>query len=274
MGFDFTKAVAILFMVVVHTFIYVYGEENMDKGFLYRINNIYGGALAAPAFMLSMGVGVAYSRRSDARTMVQRGIKLIIAGYLLNVVRCLPQLLLWQGGYGEGHYDRFIEELNLFDILQFAGFAFLLFALLRWLKASANIVLLVGLALSILGTFVRSVDMGSTWLNMLCYPFVGIHVGNIWTSFPLANWFIFVASGYWMGKLIRRCNDLDRLYALVTPVAAFLFTVCMIDLTTNEAGMFSAENDDFFYYQAPFDAFVCISGALTLAGIGHFMMPP
>lgn len=272
-AFDFTKALAILFMVAVHTFIYEYGEENMNEGFQYRLNNIYGGVLAAPAFMLSMGVGIAYSRNHDPRTMFKRGIKLILAGYLLNVVRCIPQLLLWKGGFGEDHFGLFIEELNLFDILQFAGFAFLLFALLRSLHASANIILLVSLALSVFGTFVRSIDMGSTALNLLCYPFVGIHVGEIWTSFPLANWFIFVAAGYWIGQLIRRCNDLNRLYAVVTPVAAFIFTVCMIYMTRHDVGMFGEENDDYFYYLTPFDSFVCILGAITVSGIGHFFMP-
>ena len=258
-SFDFAKFVAIVGMVLVHTFIYIWNEDGLEEGFQYRLNNIYGGVLAAPVFMFAMGVGVAYSRRTDGRTMFLRGLKLLGAGYLLNAVRCLPQLLLWKAGYGEQHYGWFIEEVNLFDILQFAGVAFMLFALLRWLKASPTAILLVGLALSVFGTFVRSVDMGSTWANLLCYPFIGIHVGDIWTSFPLANWFIFVAAGYWMGK--------------VTPVAGFLFAVCMIFLMTNATGMFSDASDDLFYYLTPFDAFVCIMGALLVAGIGHFIMP-
>ncbi len=28
--------------------------------------------------------------------------------------------------------------------------------------------------LSVFGTFVRFVDMGSTWVNLLCYPFVAV----------------------------------------------------------------------------------------------------
>ncbi len=272
-AFDFTKFIAIFSMVVVHTFIYIYGEENMDAGFQYRLNNIYGGVLAAPAFMFAMGVGVAYSRRSDAVIMAQRGLKLIVAGYLLNVVRSLPQLLLWQGGYGEEHYSSFLEELMLFDILQFAGFAFLLLALLQWLKASPTVVLLTGVALSVFGTFVRFVDMGSTWANLLCYPIVGIHVGDIWASFPLANWFIFVAAGYWLGKLIRRCNDLDRFYALVTPFSGFIFTVGMIYLTHRAMGMFAEGSDDAFYYLTPLDALICIAGTLLVSGVGHFIMP-
>lgn len=270
---DFVKFVAIVGMVLVHTFIYIYGEEDMDQGFQYRLNNIYGGVLAAPAFMFAMGVGVAYSRKNNAKTMAVRGLKLLLAGYLLNAVRCLPQLLLWKGGYGEEHFGMFIEEVNLFDILQFAGVAFMLFALLRWMKASPMVILLVALALSVFGTFVRSVDMGSTALNLLCYPFIGIHVGDIWTSFPLANWFIFVAAGYWFGKLIRRCNDLDHLYALITPAAGFIFAIGMIYLTSNSTGMFSDISDDLFYYLTPFDAFICIMGALLVAGFGHFIMP-
>lgn len=272
-AFDFTKMVAIVSMVLVHTFIYIYGEDKMIYGFQYRLNNIYGGVLAAPAFMFAMGVGVAYSRRNDAMTMLQRGIKLVIAGYLLNVVRCIPQLLLWQGGYGESHYDLFLEELFLFDILHFAGFAFLLFALLQKLHASSTAVLVVSIALSVFGTFVRSVDMGSMWGNLLCYSFVGIHVGEIWSSFPLANWFIFVAAGYWTGKLIRRCNNLARFYALVIPVAGFIFTVGMIYFSHRALGMFSEENDDMFYYLTPLDVLICIAGSMLVSGMGHFLMP-
>ena len=272
-SFDFAKFIAIVGMVLVHTFIYIWDEDGLEQGFQYRLNNIYGGVLAAPVFMFAMGVGVSYSRNTSARTMFGRGLRLLVAGYLLNAVRCLPQLLLWKAGYGEQHYGWFVEEVNLFDILQFAGVAFMLFALLRWLKSSPTVILIVGLVLSVFGTFVRSVDMGSTWANLLCYPFIGIHVGDIWTSFPLANWFIFVAAGYWTGKLIRRCTDMDRFFALVTPIAGFLFAVCMIFLMTNETGMFSDDSDDLFYYLTPFDAFVCIMGALLVAGIGHFIMP-
>lgn len=32
--------------------------------------------------------------------------------------------------------------------------------------------------LSVFGTFVRFVDMGSTWVNLLCYPFVAYLVGG------------------------------------------------------------------------------------------------
>ena len=272
-SFDAAKTVAIIFMVLVHTFIYIYGEENMDHGFQYRLNNIYGGMLAAPVFMFCMGAGVAYSRRTDARVMFGRGLKLFVVGYLLDFLRCLPQLFLWLGGYGEEHYEAFFEELNLFDILQFAGVAFILIALLHRFRASANVILLVGLALSVFGSFYRELDMGSTWLNLLCYPFIGIHAGFIWTSFPLANWFIFVATGYWFGKLIRRCNNLDRLYAILIPWSGLFFAVGATYMATHAYGMFTEANDDFFYYLTPLDSMVCISGALTIAGIGHFLMP-
>ena len=270
---DFAKFIAILSMVAVHTFIYFYGEENMDYGFQYRLNNIYGGVLAAPAFMFAMGAGVAYSRNARALVMLQRGIKLVVAGYLLNVLRSLPPLLLWQGGYGSEYYDAFLEELLLFDILHFAGFAFMLLALLQRLRLAPARVFAVGLALSVFGTYVRSVDTGSLWSNLLCYPFVGVHTGSLWSSFPLANWFIFVATGYWFGKHLRRQSDPDRFYALLTPFAAFVFTIGMIYFTHRALGMFGEDSDDAFYYLTPVDALICLSGSLMVSGIGHFLMP-
>lgn len=272
-SFDAAKALAILFMVLVHTFIYVYGEENMVYGFQYRLNNIYGGMLGAPVFMFCMGAGVAYSRRTDAHVMLGRGLKLLVVGYLLNGVRSLPHLFLWLGGYGEDHHEAFFEELALFDIFQFAGMAFMLFALLRWFKASANAILLVGVALSVFGSFYRELDMNNTWLNLLCYPFVGIHSSVIWSNFPLANWFVFVSTGYWFGKLVRRCNDLDRLYAILVLGAGLFFAVSATYMVTHSLGMFTEVNDDFFYYLTPLDSLVCISGAITIAGIGHFLIP-
>ena len=40
--------------------------------------------------------------------------------------------------------------------------------------------------LSVFGTFVRFVDMGSTWVNLLCYPVVAYLVGGIING--IYNW--------------------------------------------------------------------------------------
>ena len=40
--------------------------------------------------------------------------------------------------------------------------------------------------LSVFGTFVRFVDMGSTWVNLLCYPFVAYLVDGIING--IYNW--------------------------------------------------------------------------------------
>ena len=62
-SFDFAKFVAIVGMVLVHTFIYVLGEEEMDHGFQYRLNNIYGGVLAAPVFMFPRSLSPPFKGR-------------------------------------------------------------------------------------------------------------------------------------------------------------------------------------------------------------------
>ncbi|MBQ8715220.1 MAG: hypothetical protein IJ552_08450 [Prevotella sp.] len=42
-SFDFAKFIAIVGMVLVHTFIYIWDEDGLEQGFQYRLNNIYGG---------------------------------------------------------------------------------------------------------------------------------------------------------------------------------------------------------------------------------------
>lgn len=39
-SFDFAKFIAIVGMVLVHTFIYIWDEDGLEQGFQYRLNNI------------------------------------------------------------------------------------------------------------------------------------------------------------------------------------------------------------------------------------------
>ena len=80
---DFAKGLAIIFMVLVHTGEYFQGES----GELYeRIVEFLGSPPAAPIFMLALGVGIVYSKRNDASTLLKRGVKLLALGYAFNII--------------------------------------------------------------------------------------------------------------------------------------------------------------------------------------------
>lgn len=78
---DIARALAVIFMVICHVFI----ELNVRYDVLgLPIDGILGGPFAAPVFMFLMGIGMAYSRHSDAKWMFIRGLKLLAIAYPLT----------------------------------------------------------------------------------------------------------------------------------------------------------------------------------------------
>lgn len=265
---DMAKFLAIVFMVVIHTI--EGGSGCVDSGAGYFLDRFTGGLFAAPVFMVAMGIGITYSRHADAGTMLRRGGKLLLAGYLLNAARALPVLaLVWLKG-DDSYYVEAVYELTVIDILQFAGMAFLLLGLLKHLKLSMLSTFCVAAALSVTGHFVRMADMGSFWLNLILSPFIGIRSELVNSDFPLFNWFMFVVAGYGIGWLLRRCEDPDRLFLRVTPIAVIAFAAYIVYAVPNGYGMFGEDAEAFYHLRLP-DLFICLVSAVMSLGINHFL---
>ena len=113
-------------------------EERLAHGFAYFVDTIWGGPLGAPGFMVAMGMGMCYTRFYTSRRFARRGLRLCLAGLILNICRCtLPYLI----GYSiTGDYDKYMSDIVFVtfenDILMFAGLSFILMALLKHLKMS------------------------------------------------------------------------------------------------------------------------------------------
>lgn len=265
---DMAKFFAIVFMVVIHTI--EGGDGNVDSGAGFFIDRIPGGLFAAPVFMAAMGIGITYSRHADAGTMLRRGGKLLLAGYLLNAVRALPVLaLVWLKG-DDSYYAETVYELTANDIFHFAGMAFLLMGLLKYLKLNMWWTFCVAAALSVTGHFVRMVDTGNFWLNLVLSPFVGVDSELVYSCFPLLNWFMFVVAGYGMGRLIRRCKNLDRLFLLATPVAVIASGAYAAYAVPNGWGLFGGGPEAFYHMKLP-ELGICLICVVISLGISHFL---
>ena len=127
-GVDMAKMFAIFFMVIIHTF--EGGDADMETGLGYFFDSIAGAQFGAPVFMLCMGIGLTFSRKNDAATMMRRGVMLFVAGYVLNIIRALPFLILWLINSDEEYITDTVHALTDVDIFQFAGTAFLLLKLI------------------------------------------------------------------------------------------------------------------------------------------------
>lgn len=274
--FDFAKAVCILGMVFVHCFEEISDAAATEGGTFYYImvivlDSIFG----AGTFMTAMGLGIAYSWKNDADKIIKRGIKIFLIAYLLNAMReGIPHTLLVLIGKKE------ISELTTAflcnDIMQFAGLALLLFGILKKLKFSDLAVFLTALGMSAIGSFVRFLNFENEFANIIAGLFIGTNTPwdiDASACFPLFNWFIIVIIGYLYGKAIRRCKDINRYYAISTPVSGVILAAYMAIAIPNGLGMMN--EDILYYYQfATPNALVLFTGMVFATGLYHFIALP
>ena len=71
-GIDLAKCLAIIFMVIIHTMAQ-FGVDP-ESTFYIVFDIIFGSILAAPVFMIAMGVGLAYSNKANPKHIIFRGI--------------------------------------------------------------------------------------------------------------------------------------------------------------------------------------------------------
>lgn len=219
---DLAKGFAIIFMVWSHVYIeFGIFYDTLTEDFAYRV---LAGPLAAPIFMICMGVGICYSHSHTPRGLAIRGVKLLAIGALLVVTRDVIPTLLWLP-FDADNYVTVLDLLEFFlavDILQFAGLSFLFIAFAEKKKWGNGKLLIFGILASLLGTVLRDRGTG--------IPLVDMVLGFIWgtcktTMFPFLNWIIFPIVGVVFGQMLCRCKDKKTFYKLISPGALAISAV-------------------------------------------------
>jgi len=217
---DVAKVFAILYMVTIH----VYEEMSVVRYWarqdsLFRgILEFVGGPLAAPVFMFAMGVGMVYTKRRTPRAFAMRGLRLLAAAYLLNIVRMtIPFYMARLAGDSWGSWT-VVDTIGLVDILQFAGMAFLLTALLEKWKAGRWGILAVALVLQGIGILMlHSFDEMPSAAQ---YAFGLLFHTNTNVSFPLTLWYVYPAFGLCFGEYLQTVGDKKAMYKRVAVLSA------------------------------------------------------
>lgn len=196
---DIAKGFAILFMVWVHT-AETFGNE---QGIGNAIVEILGGPFAAPVFMVCMGIGMRYAKKTAAKDLAKRGAGLLFTGLILNVFRYVIPLFIGYAATGETLFLYTFPFLFGVDILEFAGLAFLFFALAKKFSWSDKSLAAIAVLSSLCGMLLKEMSTGFLYADQ----FLGYIWGNdeAETYFPFLNWILFPVFGYLFGKLLRRC---------------------------------------------------------------------
>lgn len=229
-AFDLCKTLCIILMILCHVFYAIKYTTTPTLNPTYIAHNLVR-LLGAQFFMFSMGVGLAYSRHDTAACCARRGIILLLTGYMLNFLR---EILPW---IVTGIYPMFsnIMTNNKFlmllscDILQFAGLAFMYFAIAKHFKWSNITIFVITLCITVVGAFCTNEISLKLTTDTFYYSFIGllIPIKNFTTSdyvcFSFSNWIIYPVVGWLFGKAIKCCYNLDKFYLYMLEISLPLF---------------------------------------------------
>ncbi len=185
---DLLKGIAILFMIQVHL-MESFARPTIFASWPAKLSLFFGGAPAAPVFMMIMGYFVAQSSLSKTAS-IRRGIQLIIWGMLLNIglnLHLIYMVLI------EGWDYDLLPYIFGVDILQLAGLSVIVIALIpsiiktRWYYMGILILIIF-----VLKHFINGQDIHEGWNYFTAY-FIG---GTDWSYFSLLPWLVYPLSGY------------------------------------------------------------------------------
>lgn len=269
--FDLARAVIIFCLALIHCTIECTSDEGLTKGIPYLFDAIIGGPFSAPMYMFVMGVGMVYTKNKEPMQYLKRGIKIFIAGYMLNICRfAIPYLL----GYAiTGEYGKYIEPLVYKvlgnDILIFAGLAMMILALFVKMKLSNIVMIIVGMMMAAAGTLLNGVDVGYPLGNIFLGYIIGTEdaAGMVVSDFPILNWMLFPICGYVFGIILKRVKD-KKLFYLMSSIPTILIAIIYFTYGVYyEIGMFG-EGQNCYYHMIFSD--VLASLALTIGMVGVY----
>ena len=200
---DVLKGFAVLFMIQVHI-LELFSKQEIYDGFIGKASLFLGGVPAAPVFMLVMGYFLAFKNK-DEKQLLFRGIKLFIAGLILNF---LLNLNLAFHVFYEG-WNEFVNIYHYWfgaDILHLAGLSVIVIGLFRY-GFKDNLIPWIILALSIpmISSLTEPVDFEKITFK---YIFAFLFSNEEWSYFPLIPWLAYPITGYVFRLLEMKFGDI------------------------------------------------------------------
>lgn len=242
---DLAKGLAVLFMIFIHSQL-LFANENVIDSLFGEFNDFVGMVPSAPMFMFLLGVGINYTRKSDPKAFLKKGIMLILTGYLLNFLKgFLPNII--QGyTYSDSEYYYYgILGLVSIDILHFSGLAMIMFGLFKKYNLKISTIIILQVIISILNIYLLDVEVNNFALSSI--------LGLLWGTehfsyFPFLTWSFYPIAGYIFGSYLIRCTNKNKFYTicLISSLIVFLVGTYIFNVYFELAnGMLS---DDGYYH--------------------------
>ena len=208
-AFDIARGLAVVFMIGVHV-LWHWGAPDTWTSPVGQVISFLGGPTAAPVFMFLMGASLAFSSRTSFSSLAVRGLWLLWLGYLLNFLRgVIPAYL----GMASGVVTQ--EQIQPFtlpwlattvDVHHMAGLSLIGIAALRMAARPSWLWVAVGVAVVLVGPFVRGLEFGTPLLDA---PLTPILSGAPNVYYAVVPWIAFPLVGGLYGALVARAPDAE-----------------------------------------------------------------
>jgi len=222
LSIDLARGLAVFFMIAVHT-LEVFASPEVKNSLFGQIIEFLGGPPAAPVFMTLMGFSFLYSRRSDLKPKLWRGFKIFLSGYILNVLRgVIPFKLSYY--FEMDVLNNFpLYKLNeytllaIVDILQFAGIAIMIMAIIQGLKINKFIILFSALLITMISPLLWGLKTNIYIIDFILdllwgdQP-IGFSFIENKIAFPIFPWLSFPLLGMFLGETMKNSKDQSRTF--------------------------------------------------------------
>eukprot|EP00833_Pecoramyces_ruminatium_P007924 jgi/Orpsp1_1/1181956/evm.model.c7180000079253.2 len=238
--FDLARSIPLLLLPVIHIYEEFKGINAFSEEFVKTYSWILKLCTLMPSvFMLLMGANVHFSKRTTPEYLMKRGKYLLYAGVLLNVIRyIIPSIIV--AIFKRDATGIIGDKGSLYytltpDIYDFAGLALILLGVLKKYNYSSLTILLISIVMVTINTIIPKFSTGSPHLDGFIGRFIYMNEDS---CFPLGNWFIFPAIGYFIGEFykkfeteeIRKEFNKKMFYISIIVLIAFWFVLRSYDL--------------------------------------------
>jgi uncharacterized membrane protein len=243
LSIDLARGLAVFFMISVHT-LEVFANQEVKNSVFGQIIAFLGGPPAAPVFMTLMGFSFIYSSKSELKPKLLRGFKIFLSGYVLNLLRGVIPFSLASYLNMDIAKTFPLDKLNAFtiltiiDILQFAGIALMIMAVIQALKVNKYLILVSAFLISMISPFLWGIKIDLPIIDQVLELFWGdqpIEFSFIANkiAFPVFPWLTFPLLGMFLGETVKNSTDTNRIFNYFGLSGIFVLAISVTISFTN-----------------------------------------
>lgn len=271
---DVAKTVCLFFMVLVHLTDEVAERFRYSQGtFMWFVNAFLLPLFGASVFMFCMGIGFGYSKKSTPKQFINRGVKVFILAYVLDIVRTLP-LFIDKLSSPKINWEKMMQGCLEVDIMQFAGLAMIVFGVMGLLRIRPVLMLLIGFLSLVAANLIPKFSTGIGFFDLI----LGAIIPNqyldgskgIWSCFPLLSYLIFPMAGYCFSLVLKRIKKLNGFYLVWGLIGAAITVVFVLTCSSKEGEILSA-TDESYYHMAIISGIALVFSAAFFLAVCHFI---